>query len=86
MTDTFITEDMTLVAVLKTRGIEYSKMENNYGGCRWLFPNSRVVQDIVEEYNNEEAYCEPREFAKKLGLVRSEMYRFLGVQPRKVRG
>jgi hypothetical protein len=79
------TEDMTLVTVLKIRGIEPEKLERHNGGCKWVFRCTDAVQDAIDEYGQEEAYVEPREFARKMGLVRSEMYQFLGIQPRRLR-
>jgi len=81
----YITEDMTLVAVLKLRGMEPDRMEKSNGGCKWIYACTPSLEDVVDEYQAEEAYIEPREFSRKLGLVRTEMYRFLGVQPRRVR-
>lgn len=82
----FNTEDMTLVAVLKLRGFEPSEMKKVGGGCRWCYDDPpQVLFDTVEEYNNGEAYFEARELARKLGLVRQEMYRFLGHAPKRVR-
>lgn len=81
----FATEDMTLVTLLKVKGVEPREMVRSGKGCQWVFDHSRAVEDLVDEYQADEAYVEPREFARKMGLVRSEMYRFLGVAPRRVR-
>lgn len=81
----FVTEDMTLVTVLKLRGIEPCTHRRSSGGCQWVFDSTDAVDDVVQEYASGEAYVEPMEFSRKLGLVRTEMYRFLGVKPRRVR-
>lgn len=81
----FETEDMTLVTVLKLRGIEPTEMTQSSGGCRWHYTHTRTVDEILDEYNAGECYTEPREFARKMGLVRQEMYRFLGVPRRSIR-
>jgi hypothetical protein len=81
----FVTEDMTLVTVLKMRGIEPAALSKSNGGCRWSYSPTRTLEEIVDEYNSEECYVEPKEFSRKLGLVRTEMYRYLGVSPRRVR-
>lgn len=80
----FITEDMTLVAVLKTKGIECLRKEKNNGGCRWLFNPTATLDEIFDEYNAEECFVEPKEFNRKLALVRRDMYSFLGHAPARV--
>ena len=81
----FVTEDMTLVAILKTKGIECSEMINQHGGCRWMFRPNDVIDQTLDEYNADECLVEPREFVKKLSLVRQDMYSFLGHAPKRVR-
>lgn len=76
---------MALVTVFKVRGIEPDHLERSDNGCKWVFVRDESAQDLLDEYNADEAYVEPREFARKMGLVRSEMYRFLGREPRRVR-
>jgi hypothetical protein len=82
---TFKTQDMTLVTVLRLRGFEYTGLEKVDGGCQWVFIMSDTsMQSVVDEYRNEEAWVEPREFVRKLGLVRSAMYEFLGHKPKRI--
>lgn len=82
----FATEDMTLATVLKLKGFEPTSMAKVGGGARWCYEGApQALFDAVEEYNNEEAYFEAREFTRKLGLVRQEMYKFLGHSPTRVR-
>lgn len=80
----FYTEDMTLATLLKMKGIEPDRMIRSGKGCQWAYARCDALDNILDEYNADEAYVEPREFVRKLGLVRTEMYRFLGVQPRRV--
>lgn len=82
---TFTTQDMTLVAVLKLRGIECLEHQRAGNGCQWVFDKTQALEEIVDEYAAGEAYVEPVEFARKLGLVRTSMYQFLGHKPRRVR-
>lgn len=86
---TFVTEDMTFVTVLRIRGINHSEMEKYAEGCRWRFTcASSVIErimDLLREYNDDCIDVEPREFTKKLGAVRREMYQFLGVAQSRVR-
>jgi hypothetical protein len=75
-----------LVTVLKLRGFEPTEMKKVGGGCRWCYDNPpQTLLDIVEEYSNDEAYFEAKELARKLGLVRRDMYQFLGHNPRRIR-
>ena len=83
--NTFTTQDMTLVTVLKIHGIEPESMGEVGGGCQWVYRATNTLDDIVSEYVNEQEFVEPRDFAKKMAMVRGEMYRFLGVQKREVR-
>lgn len=79
------TEDMALVAYLKLSGCEYDEMRRSNGGCCWVFLATARIHELFDEYGRGEAYVEPREFVRKLGLVRREMYRFLDIKPRSVR-
>jgi hypothetical protein len=81
----FKTEDMALVTTLKLRGIEPEEMVRSGQGVSWIFLRDETANDVVDEYAMGEAYVEPQEFVRKLGLVRSEMYRFLDIRPRRVR-
>lgn len=82
----FATEDMTLVTVLKLKGFEPTEMKKVNDGCRWCYENPPdSLMETVEEYQNEEAYFEARELVRKLGLVRREMYQFLGHTPNRLR-
>lgn len=77
----FKTEDMTLVAALKVRGIEPTSMEKANGGVRWCFDSPAAesqIEDLLREYNDDECYMEVRDFTKKTGMVRRNMYDFLG--------
>lgn len=83
----FETEDMTFVAVLLVSGIHHEEMKNINGGCRWVYEGpvvERVLEHLVD-YNEDASYVEPREFTRKLGSVRQEMYKFLGHNPSRVR-
>jgi Domain of unknown function (DUF5659) len=82
---TFATEDMTLVAVLKTKGIECTEMQRHNGGCRWVFPSNKVIEETVSQYVQDDCAVEPREYTKKLSLVRRDMYNFLGHAPERLR-
>lgn len=84
----FATEDMTLVAVLKTCGIEYTSIEPSNSGVCWLFEGKAVegqISTTLMQYNRDECLVEPREFTRKLSLVRKDMYSFLGHSPAPVR-
>lgn len=84
----FVTEDMTLVAVLKTQGVEPTSMERSNGGAKWIFGSAAVQGQIAEtlaEYNDDCFYVEAKEFTRKLSLVRKDMYNFLGHEHSPVR-
>lgn len=84
----FVTEDMTLVAVLKTQGVECTRIERSNGGARWVFEGAAVqaqIADTLAEYNDDSSYVEPKEFTRKLSLVRKDMYAFLGHEHSPVR-
>lgn len=84
----FVTEDMTLVAVLKVQGVESSEMKRSNGGVRWIFNGEAVEAHIAQTliaYNDNDCKVEPRDFTKKLSLVRREMYAFLGHEHTPVR-
>lgn len=86
ITPNFTTEDMTLVTVLKTKGIEPTALQRaEGGGCQWVFSMNGTIERTLDEYNADECWVEPREFTRKLGQVRKNMYRFLDVPPRPVR-
>lgn len=77
--DTFKTEDITLVAYLKVKGFECQSKERKNGGCCWIFTDRLdSMEDILDEYEAYEAAVEPRDFNRKLALVRRDMYEFLG--------
>lgn len=80
------TEDMALVAFLKLEGVEYARQRRlGTGGCCWVYCISDRTQRLFDDYHAGEAAVDPREFARKLGLVRTDMYRFLGIKPKRVR-
>jgi hypothetical protein len=85
----FETEDMTFVTVLLMKGISHQTMDKVNDGCRWVFAgDSELIKRIMEcldEYNAGEAWVEPREFTRRIGQIRKEMYRFMGVNPQRVR-
>lgn len=84
----FATEDMTLVALLKVQGIECTRMERSNGGVRWIFAGEAAqgqIADTLSTYNDDESRVEPREFTRKLSLVRKDMYAFLGHEHSPVR-
>lgn len=85
ISNTFRTEDITLVAVFKVKGIECREKERQDGGCVWLFDQSHKLLEIVDEYEAYECCIEPRDFNRKLGLVRRNMYEFLQHRPTRVR-
>lgn len=71
---------MTLVAVLKMSGIEYTTIEESNGGACWLYEGDEIqalIISIVSTYNQNSAKVEAREFTKKLAMVRKDMYSFL---------
>ncbi len=79
---------MTLVTVLKLRGIECTRMERSNGGVKWIFEGEAVQAQIAEtlkEYNDENSRIEPKEYTRKLSLVRKDMYAFLGHEHSPVR-
>lgn len=74
---------MALVTVLKINGFEPARLERVNGGCRWVYVvTTKAFPRLLENYTGGSAFVEPKEFAQKLGLVRTEMYRFLGVPKR----
>lgn len=84
----FATEDLTLVTLLLMDGIHHDEMVKNGGGCRWIFRGpvvETIVREKLREYNDGECYVEAREFTRKLGSVRQEMYQFLNYRPPRVR-
>lgn len=84
----FVTEDMTLVAVLKTQGVESTRMEKSNGGVKWVFESEAVQTQIAEtlvRYNDDGCLVEPKEYTRKLSLVRKDMYLFLGHEHSPVR-
>jgi hypothetical protein len=86
----FETEDMTFVTVLLIEGIHHTEMTKNNGGCRWVFVGSAAVIgkiiETLEEYNDDSCYVEARDFTRRIGAVRREMYQFLGHSSPRVRG
>lgn len=77
----FVTEDMTFVTVLKQKGIEPTRLERSNGGVRWVYELlavSTTIAETLDEYNAEECCVEPKDFTKKMGIVRRAMYDFLG--------
>lgn len=84
----FVTEDLTFVTVLLIEGIHHKRMENRDGGCRWIYVGNSIVAQIMDhlsEYNDDACYVEPRQFVRKLGMMRQQMYGFLGHRPPPVR-
>lgn len=101
----FKTGDMTLVVVLKMKGIEPIRLEKEDRSCFWIFDlNSEatevmdltdgsgdsivegdLIADILARYEYGEITVEPKEFVKKLSVVRSKMYDFLGHTSQRVR-
>lgn len=84
----FVTEDMTLVAVLKVQGVESSYMKRANGGVQWVFDGAACEEQIARtlvDYNGNVCTVEPRDFTKKLSLIRKDMYVFLGHEHTPVR-
>lgn len=42
------------------------------------------MRQKLDDYYADEAYVEPREFMRKVGLVREELYAFLGVEAKRI--
>jgi hypothetical protein len=82
---TFRTQDMAMVTYLLIRGYQHHHLERIEGGCHWVYEErDPSMQRSVEEYRQDEAWVEPREFTRKLALVRREMYTFLGQTPKRI--
>jgi hypothetical protein len=81
-----MTGDMALVAWLRCCDFFSDRLERNGDGCCWIFRPSAGLTTRVVEYSTGAALVEPREFALKLGAVRNDMYKFLKVKHRPVRG
>lgn len=102
----FKTGDMTLVAVLKMKGIEPVRLDKEGRSCFWIFDltsageaevmdltdgsddgviEGDLLADILARYEYGEITVEPKEFVKKLSVVRSKMYDFLGHTSQRVR-
>jgi hypothetical protein len=81
----FRTEDLALVTTLCLRGLSWDKMERAGRGCRWIYLATTALQEVVVEYLREESFVEPREFARMLARVKTEMHQFLGHSRQRVR-
>ena len=82
--NSYRTDDLALVTFLRCRGYNHAEMVKDGRTCHWVFPVNGSLLELVDEYFADEAYVEPRDFMRKVALVRKEMYAFLGVQAHRV--
>lgn len=87
-TTEFKTRDMSLVAYLAVRGRSDYRLERDGGTAGrpkaiWIFPDIGDLIGIVDEFYDDDARVEPREFNKSIRRVRDELYDFLGIGRRR---
>ncbi len=75
---------MALAAYLRTRGHAHKRLEKQGRSCRWVYLESSSLREELDDYYADEAYVEPREFMRKVGLVREELYAFMGVEAKRI--
>jgi hypothetical protein len=76
----FRTADLALAAWLRCNDVEHSRFIRRGRECVWIYEevNRLGMAALILEFVSGEARVEPKAFALKLGLVRTEMYKFMG--------
>lgn len=75
----FTTQNLALAATLLLNEYSHDRLEHVEGGCQWVYTDpSEEMMSLVEDFRTHQAWVDPIEFVLKLGLVRREMYNFLG--------
>jgi hypothetical protein len=84
----FRTTDLTEAALLASQGFSYSLERLNRAMVAWVFADQgsrdEELTDLVNRYKDGGCRVEPRAFMSEIGKLRSELYTFLGIAPKRV--
>ena len=73
--DFYKTNDMALVAFLRTTGHTPQAVRYEDTTCYWVFLYNDAIVTLVSEFSLGNALAEPREFSRQYGVTKQEMYR-----------
>lgn len=82
------TQDLALAAYLHMQKYQHERMTRQVQGTTkvvvWVFNADDELLTAADAFLNKECRVEPRRFVNAMTETREEMYRFLGIVPRRV--